>query len=100
MTPQDLSDTIGAIYDCALEPERWPQTLARLEWLSRAGFSFIVLHDLIRNMPGRVFEHGGSEEWLQLYFTKYATLNPIPAASSLRPVGEVHTLSMLFEDEE
>jgi DNA-binding CsgD family transcriptional regulator len=100
MTPQDLSDTIGAIYDCALEPERWPQTLARLEMLSRAGFSFIVLHDLIRNMPGRVFEHGGSEDWLQLYFTKYATLNPIPAASSLRPVGEVHTLSMLFEDEE
>jgi DNA-binding CsgD family transcriptional regulator/PAS domain-containing protein len=100
MNPQDLSDTIGAIYDCALEPERWPQTLARLETLSRSGFSFIVLHDLIRNMPGRVFEHGGSEEWLQLYFTKYATLNPIPAASSLRPLGEVHTLSMLFEDEE
>jgi hypothetical protein len=41
MTPQDLSDTIGAIYDCALEPEHWPQTLARLEVLSRAGFSFI-----------------------------------------------------------
>ena len=30
MTPQELSDTIGAIYDCALEPERWPRTLERL----------------------------------------------------------------------
>ena len=100
MTPQDLSDTIGAIYDCALEPERWPQTLARLESLSGARFSFIVMHDVDKDQPGRVFEHGGNEEWLLRYFTEYAALNPIPAASWLRPVGEVYTLGTLFEDEE
>jgi len=30
LTPQSLSTLIGSIYDCALEPERWPDTLTRL----------------------------------------------------------------------
>jgi DNA-binding CsgD family transcriptional regulator len=27
ITPEALSDLIGSIYDCAVEPERWPETL-------------------------------------------------------------------------
>jgi DNA-binding CsgD family transcriptional regulator/PAS domain-containing protein len=30
LSPLALSDLIGSIYDCALEPSRWPQTLAQL----------------------------------------------------------------------
>ena len=28
MSPQALSDLIGSIYDCSLDPSRWERTLA------------------------------------------------------------------------
>jgi hypothetical protein len=30
ISPQALSDLIGSIYDCALDPSRWDQTLAEV----------------------------------------------------------------------
>jgi DNA-binding CsgD family transcriptional regulator/PAS domain-containing protein len=100
MGPLQLSDTIGAIYDCALEPERWPQALRQVGELCQAPFTFVLAHDVERNQPGRVFQHGGDTEWLMKYCEKYATINPLPAATWLRPIGEVYTLDALFTDEE
>jgi DNA-binding CsgD family transcriptional regulator/PAS domain-containing protein len=34
------------------------------------------------------------------YCEKYATINPLPTATWLRPIGEVYTLDALFTDEE
>ena len=31
ISPQALSQLIGSIYDCALEPERWDRTLSDLK---------------------------------------------------------------------
>lgn len=31
LSPEDVSEMIGWIYDCALDPERWPETLDRLK---------------------------------------------------------------------
>jgi DNA-binding CsgD family transcriptional regulator/PAS domain-containing protein len=100
MTPQELSDTIGAIYDCVLEPELWPPMLRRLGGSFNSPLTFIVMHDVNTNQPARVFEDGGDVQWLMLYATKYGAINPIPTASWLRPVGEVYTLGSLFRDEE
>jgi hypothetical protein len=30
LSSRELSDVLGAIYDCALEPQRWPATLERI----------------------------------------------------------------------
>lgn len=46
LSPERLSTLIGAIYDCALEPERWPRTLdeLRLELnFANASLSVIAL---------------------------------------------------------
>ena len=100
MDPLQLSDTIGAIYDCALEPERWPQALRRVGELCQAPFTFVLAHDVERNQPGRVFQHGGDTEWLMKYCEKYATINPLFAATWLRPIGEVYSPDGLFTEEE
>lgn len=47
----DMSDLIGLIYDCALDPDLWPATLARLK--DRLGFIHATLS--LQEMPsGRV----------------------------------------------
>jgi len=100
MNLQQLSDTIGVIYDCALEPERWPQALSQVGELCQAPFAFVLAHDVERNQPGRVFQHGGRAEWMMKYCGQYATINPLFTASWLRPIGEVYTPDDLFSRDE
>lgn len=100
MDNAELSDIIGVIYDCALEPEKWPEALAGIARATRSTIGYIVFHDLESNSGGRFFEHGMDEAWLAAYFERFASLNPIPAISISRPVGEVHSLDTLFERRE
>jgi DNA-binding CsgD family transcriptional regulator len=100
MNPYELSEVIGAIYDCALEPERWPHALERVCDLCELPFAFVLAHDVQRNQPGRVFHHGGRPEWLMQYCGQYSQVNPLFAASWLRPLGEVYTPERLLTDEE
>jgi hypothetical protein len=53
-----FSELVGAIHDCALEPERWPATIERIVRLVDASVGFIVLHDFQNNLGGRFFDHG------------------------------------------
>jgi DNA-binding CsgD family transcriptional regulator/PAS domain-containing protein len=100
MNLKQLSDTIGNIYDCALEPERWPQALKQVSELSQAPFTFVLAHDVERSQPGRVFQHGGDAKWMVNYCGRYAAINPLHTASWLRPIGEVFTLDDLFTRDE
>jgi len=100
MDLQQLSDAIGNIYDCALEPERWPQALKQVSELCQSPFTFVLAHDVARNRPGRVFQHGGDAEWMMKYCGQYAKINPLHTATWLRPIGEVYTLDDLFTRDE
>ena len=46
LTPERLSDLIGAIYDCAIEPDRWPQTMGEICSELQCLYSAIILLDL------------------------------------------------------
>ena len=63
-----MSDLIGMIYDCSIDPERWPQTLAEvcraIECISGA----ILLLDLERSQHKFAYTWGLSSEWAQRYF--------------------------------
>jgi hypothetical protein len=92
---EELSQLIGSIYDCALEPDRWPTTLAAIAQATESARSFIVLHDLQNNLGGRFYDYGFDEHWLRLYFEKFAPINPIAPAAVLRPEGDVHSIGTL-----
>jgi DNA-binding CsgD family transcriptional regulator/PAS domain-containing protein len=94
---EELSQLIGSIYDCALEPECWPTTLAAIARATRSDMSFIVLHDLENHLGGRFYDHGMDDQWLNLYFEKFAAINPIPPAAVLRPVGDVYSIGSLLD---
>ena len=65
--PQLLSELIGSIYDCALDPERWDQTLSELRQAFRSGGTGLALMDRRR---GRMLvrKYAGAEDlgWQEL----------------------------------
>jgi hypothetical protein len=49
LSPQALSDLIGSIYDCALEPSRWDETLAAITSVLSCYNAVLHLNDIQNN---------------------------------------------------
>jgi hypothetical protein len=87
-----LSDLIARIYDCALDPERWTDTVGRIAKSVRAPFGVIAIHDLTENRGIRAFAYGIPAALMWLYGRRDATRNPIAIAARSRFVeGTVDT---------
>jgi len=46
VSAQQLSDVIGAVYDCAIDPELWPAACKTIAGLSASTAGGICVHDL------------------------------------------------------
>jgi DNA-binding CsgD family transcriptional regulator/PAS domain-containing protein len=96
---QDLSDTIGAIYDCALDPQRWTHAIGRIVELCNSPAGGICVHDL-RNVENiQLFEIGYTKEFSQLLQAHYQN-SPFATGHIVREVGDVLTLATLCTEEE
>ena len=62
VSPQTLSDTIGAIYDCALDPQRWPDTCRKIAALCDSTAGGICVHDLRHAQNDQLFVFGYEPE--------------------------------------
>lgn len=88
---QVLSDLIGHIYDCAIDPALWKETLPHI-----ASFmgSRTVNVDIATRVPGgpplvSLLEHGFPAEAWGIYYAKYMDKNPLVPLSMMYDVGEV-----------
>ncbi len=97
---QDFSEVVGAIYDCALDPERWRDTLPRISALTSSPYGALAIHDTTQARSGRVFDHGFEDAYLKLYFEKYEPMNPLAGAAQTLGVGDVATTAMLVDEDE
>ena len=70
MRAESLSEIIGTLYDCVLEPQRWNDTLPLISAAGESTATSIVVQD---RGGGCVFEHGADQSFLRLYFEKLAT---------------------------
>jgi DNA-binding CsgD family transcriptional regulator/PAS domain-containing protein len=95
-----LSETIGAIYDCAISPEHWPEALRKIAELtgSAAAGMGIVDHRLKQSV--RLYDYGYQEDDLRIYHEKYGAMNPALVARLMFPVGEPVAGEMLVDEEE
>jgi DNA-binding CsgD family transcriptional regulator/PAS domain-containing protein len=101
MRAETLSDIIGTIYECVLEPERWSRALHCISMLGESAASSIVVHDRHGAAASRVFEHGADQSYLRLYFEKLAAAKASPRDSSyLRHVGDLATMTMICGERE
>jgi DNA-binding CsgD family transcriptional regulator/PAS domain-containing protein len=68
LAPDRLSDLIGRIYDCAIEPERWPDTLAEICRTIKCVSGAILLVDLEQSRHKIAYTWGLSADWTKRYF--------------------------------
>ena len=67
LAPERLSDLIGRIYDCAIEPDRWPDTLAEICRAVDCASGIILLIDLEHSRHKFAYSWGVSPQWVQRY---------------------------------
>lgn len=88
-----LSDTIGAIYDCALDPHRWPDTCRKIADLCESTGGGICVHDMRHVQNDQFFVFGYQPEFLEKLGSHYAE-SPMAAADVVAKIGHVSALSM------
>ena len=94
-----FSEIVGQIYDCALEPPRWVETLARIASLTRSAASSVIINDDYDVRGGRIFEHGADQKYLRLLFDRHAMADLRPLVEQERGIGVPATLETLGEDQ-
>jgi DNA-binding CsgD family transcriptional regulator/PAS domain-containing protein len=99
VSAQALSDTIGAIYDCALDPERWRDACRKMAELCDSSAGGMCVHDIRHVQNDQLFEFGYQPEFLGLFAKHYAQ-SPIAAANIVGDVGDVFTLTQICSEEE
>ncbi|CAN7527980.1 LuxR C-terminal-related transcriptional regulator [Bradyrhizobium sp. LjRoot220] len=92
VSAQALSDTIGAIYDCALDPQLWPETCRKIADLCESTGGGICVHDMRHVQNDQLFVFGYQPEFLDKLGSQYAQ-SPMAAADIVAGIGDVNILS-------
>lgn len=92
VTARQLSDVIGAIYDCALDPERWPSTCRTIADLCTSTGGGICVHDLKQVHNDQLFVFGYQPAFLEKLGSQFAE-SPMAAADIVSNVGDVNSLA-------
>src|SRR3954453_6779143 len=93
VSAQALSDTIGAIYDCALNPQLWTATCQKIADLCESTAGGICVHDMRHVQNDQLFVFGYEPDFLEKLGQNYAQ-TPMAAADIVSDVGHVSSLSM------
>jgi DNA-binding CsgD family transcriptional regulator/PAS domain-containing protein len=93
VSAQALSDTIGAIYDCALDPHQWPDACRSIAELCESTAGGICVHDLRHAQNDQLFVFGYLPEFLEQLGKHYAQ-SPMAVADVVSNIGDVSALSM------
>jgi DNA-binding CsgD family transcriptional regulator/PAS domain-containing protein len=100
LAPARLSDLIGRIYDCAIDPERWPDTLAEICRAIDCISGSILLIDLEQSRHKFAYTWGVSPDWTRRYLAYSDALTMFYAnifRRQLCPDGEPLVLSPFVE---
>jgi DNA-binding CsgD family transcriptional regulator len=75
--PHSLSETIGAIYDCALDPGHWPVALERIASLIGGNHAALrAVNPVTSELRLNITWGGGGAHWKKLYDETYFKLVP------------------------
>jgi DNA-binding CsgD family transcriptional regulator/PAS domain-containing protein len=94
---RELSDVIGAIYDCALDPQLWPDACRAVAALCESSAGGICIHDLHHLRNDQLFVFGYPVQFLQALEARYAG-SPMAAADVVSNLGDVRSLSMQWPE--
>jgi DNA-binding CsgD family transcriptional regulator/PAS domain-containing protein len=94
-----FSETVEAIYDCALNPQHWRDTLRLIGERTHSSNVAIGTMDYDQKRLVNAFEHGYDPAFWNAYLEN-SGVNPLLIRSRQRPLGQVYTLASLGDLEE
>ena len=97
---ETFSKVVEAIYDCALDPNRWIDTSGMIAQLIGSEFCLLAINDLKSKRHALMLHVGVEERYVRLWSDDYAAIDPLRVSTLLFPVGSVMTTGMLVEEHE
>ncbi len=98
---ETFSKVVEAVYDCALDPNRWPDALSMLSELLQSQRCGLGVHDHVNHRDDLAFQLGiENDDYWRQHEVKYSRLSPLFVPMLMRPVGAVATQAMLVDDDE
>jgi DNA-binding CsgD family transcriptional regulator/PAS domain-containing protein len=91
--PYALSDLIGSIYDCALDPSRWDQTLRNIKDALDGHMAVVSLINVQRRRPLLMKTAGLDPRHLPMYFMNVNEIRDLIRRSLALPMDEAHVAS-------
>jgi DNA-binding CsgD family transcriptional regulator len=96
-----VSALIGEIYDAALDPSLWAPVLLKVRAFIGGSSAALFAKDAIRKSLNVYYDDGGLDpHYKQLYFDKYAQLDPFTTGHALAEVGEPLSTTDILSFEE
>jgi DNA-binding CsgD family transcriptional regulator len=98
---ETFSKVVEAIYDCALDPNGWPNAISLLSELLQSERLALAVHNQVTHRDEIACQLGieNDDYWRQLEET-YSRMNPLFVPMLMQPVGAVATRSMVIDDDE
>lgn len=97
---QQLSRVIADIYDAAIDPQKWKRALESSCAYIGGSSAALFWHDAATEQSDVIHIYNEDPVYTQLYFEKYAPLNPVFPAASFLEEGAVHTSDELIPQDE
>jgi DNA-binding CsgD family transcriptional regulator/PAS domain-containing protein len=91
--PHALSDLIGSIYDCALDPSRWDQTLRNIKDALDGHTAVVSLINVQRRRPLLMKTAGLDPRHLPMYFMHVNEIRDLIRRSLALPMDDAHVAS-------
>ena len=96
---EDFSATVEAIYDSAIEPERWRDAIRMIALLCESPLASISVFDPNTADNIALYDYGYTPDfWVK--YQPYAAEHPIVPAAILLPIGGVTTIALGCSDDE
>ena len=94
---EEIHRIINAIYDAAVDPDRWPDALARIERMFNSIASGLYTIDTISGSMTRIHLRGVDRAYADAYIDYFSEHNPWIGIPSLQRLGVVRTDQTLDE---
>ena len=73
---ETFCQVVESVYDCALDPSRWQQTIGMIGELCRSHYGLLGLIDLENKRCELTYHNGYDDHYRRLFEEKYAAMNP------------------------
>ena len=94
-----FSKVVEAVYDCALDPNRWHDTIRLIADLFESQRCTLGVHDHVNGCNELTFQVGCDDEhYYRLHEEKYGQMSPLFTPLMMLTVGAVATQAMLVDE--